>query len=284
MPSSSKNVKLGICQVFYDGIDRGLTQGGVEVTVATETHRVEVDQFGKSAINETVQGRTLTVKVPMAETTARNLVDTMPGSQLISDGAQASGTVTLAAQPTATTSVTIAGQAFSFQLGKPTSVYQVQIGASLAESLANLAKAISLSNLRGTDLGGIKAAVSGPTTVCLTVADPGVLGNAVTLVASNGATVSGATFTGGVNETKVRVEVGSGVGVDLLSIAKPLRLHPVGKPATDFSEDFYVYQAATPGALTFAYKTDAERIYNVEFSGYPDPQTLKLFSIGDLLA
>ena len=121
--------------------------------------------------------------------------------------------------------------------------------------------------------------------VTITVADPGTLGNAVTLVASGApVTVSGATLTGGVVETKARVEVNSGIGVDLLSIAKSLRLHPKGKAATDLSEDFYIYKAATPGALTFAYKLDQERIYNVEFTGYPDPVTGKLFATGDLLA
>jgi hypothetical protein len=77
--------------------------------------------------------------------------------------------------------------------------------------------------------------------------------------------------------------VSTGVGIDLLTLARVLRLHPKGKAATDFSEDFVVYQASTPGALTFAYKVDAERVYSIEFSGYPDALD-RLFSVGDLLA
>ena len=51
--SDTKNVKLGVCKVFYDNVDLGYTQGGVDVTVKTETHKVNVDQFGKTTINET---------------------------------------------------------------------------------------------------------------------------------------------------------------------------------------------------------------------------------------
>lgn len=283
MASNSRNVKLGVCQVIYDGVDLGLTQGGVEVQVETETHRVEVDQFGRSAINELIMGRTLKVTAPLAETTVRNMVATMPGSTLVTDGASASGGFTLTAQPSAAATAVIGGQAFTFQATKPTNVYQVKIGATVAESAANLAAAINLAMLR-QDLGGIRA-VAGPARVDIYVVDPGVAGNAVTTtVTGTGLTAVGATCTGGVNETRARVEVGSGVGVDLLSIAKSLRLHPVGKPATDTSDDFYVYLAATAGALTFAYQLDAERIYNVEFSGFPDPLTGKLFATGDLLA
>ena len=284
MASSTKNVKLGVCKIYYDGRDLGLTQGGAEVTVSTETHRVEVDQFGKSAINELVMGRTLMVKAPLAETTIRNMLDTMPGSTLISDGAQATGSVTWAANPGATHSVTIGGVLFSFQVGKASAVGQVQIGATLALSLAALVYAISLANLR-PELGGIKAAVNAAGTgVSLTVVDAGTLGNAVTLAAAAGGTVSAATFTGGVVETRARVEVFTGIGIDLLSIAKTLRLHPVGKAENDFSDDFLVYLAATSGALTYVYQLDAERIFNVEFTGYPDPVTGKLYAAGDLLA
>lgn len=283
MASSSRNVKLGVCQLILDGVDLGLTQGGVEVQVSTETHRVEVDQYGKSAINELVMGRTLKVVAPLAETTLRNMVATMPGATLITDGVPATSSVTASANPTAGTSVTIAGKAFAFQAGKPTAVGQVKVGANVGESMANLAAAINIAMLR-QDLGGIRA-VAGASKVDLSVIDPGVLGNAVTVAASGAPlTVPGATFTGGVNETKARVEVGSGVGTDLLTIAKQLRLHPVGRAVDDFSDDFVVYQAATAGALTFAYKLDAERVFNTEFSGYPDPLTGKLFAFGDQLA
>jgi hypothetical protein len=283
MASSTKNVKLGVCRVYIEGADMGLTQGGVEVAVSTETHKVNVDQYGKTAINELVMGRSLTVKVPLAETTLRNLVATMPGSVLISDGASATGTVTFASNPTATTTVTIGGQLFSFSVTKATTIYQTMIQATAAATLAEFAAVVNRSLIQ-PGIGYVKASVNAlGTIVTLTAGDPGTAGNAVTTVAALGGVASGVTLLGGVAETKARVEVSTGIGTDLLSIAKVLRLHPSAKADADFSEDFVVFQAATAGALTFAYKVDAERVYNVEFTGYPD-STGRIFSVGDPLA
>lgn len=171
MASNTKNVKLGVCKVLYGGTDLGYTKGGVDVTVATETHEVQVDQYGKTPINEYVMGRTITVKVPMAETTLDNLVAVMPGAKLVTTG------------------------------------------------------------------------------------------------------------TG--DQTKKRVDIPTGVGTNLIEIAKPLVLHPVDKLDTDTSEDLVIPLAATAGGLEFGYKLEDERIYNCEFKGYPDPTTGRLFAFGD---
>jgi hypothetical protein len=164
--SDTKNVKLGVCQAFYKNEDLGYTQGGVQVTVTTETHKVNVDQFGKTTVNEIIMSRDVSVKLPLAETTLENLVTTMPGATL-------SGT--------------------------------------------------------GTDQVAI---------------------------------------------------VTTGVGIDLLSQAGELRLHPINKPANDFSEDFVIPLAATSGGLTFSYDVEKERIFDVTFTGYPDPDTKTLFKLG----
>lgn len=281
MASSTKNVQLGPCRAFFDGIDLGLTQGGVEVSVKTDTHNVNVDQFGKTVINDLILGRNVMVKCPLAETTLRNLVSIMPGSSLITDGVRAFGSVTFAANPTATTTLTVGGQAFSFQVAKPTTPFQIQLGATLADTVKNVVDVLNRSSIQPL-LGGVNASAVGGV-VTITVADAGTAGNTVTLAASLGGVASGATFTGGVVETRARVETTTGIGIDLLSVARVLRLHPTNKPDGDFSQDFVVYLAATPGALSFAYKVDSERVYNIEFSGYPDA-TGRLFSVGDLLA
>ena len=83
--SDVKNVKLGVCRVLFGGTDLGFTKGGVDVSVATETHEVQVDQYGQTPINEYIMGRTVTVKVPLAETTLENLAKIMPGATLVSD-------------------------------------------------------------------------------------------------------------------------------------------------------------------------------------------------------
>lgn len=169
MASDTKNVKVGVCKVFFNNVDLGYTKGGVEVTVKTETYKSNVDQFGKTTINETVIGREVMAKVPLAETTLENLVSIMPGATLVVDGV-----------------------------------------------------------------------------------DPEIR----------------------------HVDVTVGTGISLLETAKELRLHPIGKPDLDKSEDFVIPLANTAGSLSFAYKLEDERIFECEFTGYPDPVTKKLFYVG----
>lgn len=166
MASDTKNVKVGVCRIYFDGVDLGYTKGGVEVEVTTETYAVTVDQFGNTEVNEIVLGRQVMVRAPLAETTLQNLVKLMPGATL-------SGT-----------------------------------GAS------------------------------------------------------------------------TKVEVTNGVGVSLLDLAKPLVLHPQNLPDTDKSEDFVIPLAATAGAINFAYRLDEERVFSVEFKGYPNPTSRLLFIMG----
>ena len=89
MPSSTENVKLGVCSVTFGGTDLGYTKGGCEAEITTTTHKVMVDQFGDTEIDEIIQGRTVKVTVPLAETTLENLVAIMPGATLIDGGATA---------------------------------------------------------------------------------------------------------------------------------------------------------------------------------------------------
>lgn len=174
MASSTSNIKLGVCKVFFDGVDMGYTQGGVEFTSASQTHKVEVDQFGKTTIKETIIGRTCAVKVPLAETTLTNLSALFP-------------------------------------VNPNNSIY----GAGM------------------------------------------------------------------VGTTKVRVGIDAGVGVDLLTTAKVLVLHPYANLDSDYSDEIVIPLANTPGALTFAYKLEQERIFNVDYTGYPDPVTGMLFFAGN---
>lgn len=80
------------------------------------------------------------------------------------------------------------------------------------------------------------------------------------------------------DSNKVKVLVKTGVGKDLRDTAKKLVLKPVG--ATDDSEAFTIPLAATPGGINFAYMLDQERIYQANFTGYPDDDGL-LFVFGD---
>ncbi len=174
MASTAENIKMGTCKITLDGVDLGLTIGGVEAEVTTTTHETKVDQFGDTPATERIMGRSIVVRVPLAETTLENMAAIMPGSLMITDGT-----------------------------------------------------------------------------------DP----------------------------DKKKVEVRSGVGIDLLSTAKELILHPIEKPDADTSEDLVIPLANTAGGLQFAYKYDAERIYQCEFKGYPDSsKNGLLFIYGDKTA
>jgi hypothetical protein len=279
MASDTKNVKLGVCTINFDGVDLGLTKGGVEVMVSTDTHEVEVDQFGKTIINEIIMKRDVKVKVPLAETTLDNLVAIMPGATMVSDGVKASGSITIATQPTNGQTILVNGKTLTFKT-VAAGALDVLIGATTAATATNLAAVLNASVDVALSVADFSVAGN---VVTATYGTRGTVGNAFTLAtgtAGASVTTSGATLTGGVNTTKARVDVSTGVGVSLLNIAKTLVLHPMENAANNLSEDFVLPLAATAGALQFSYEVDKERTYPVEFTGYPDGQG-KLFYIGD---
>jgi hypothetical protein len=175
--------------------------------------------------------------------------------------------------------VTIGSVAFTFK-ATPKTAAEVAIGADLATSLTNLAAAITAyPSLPVT-------ATATATTFTLTADNYGVAGNSIVVAkAGTGATYTlGTALTGGADATAQVVNVPTGIGTSLLSIAKRLVLHPVDKAEGDVSEDFTVFQAATAGALNFAYQLENERVFSCEFNGYPDATTGKLFAVGDTAA
>lgn len=283
MQSSTRNVKLGVCRVYFDGDDLGLTQGGVEVTVATETHKVNVDQMGKTAINEIIMGREVKVKVPMAETTIENMAKIMPGAVLsTTGGVKATGTITIATNPANNDTIVVNGATITFKtaLSVPAVWGEVLIGAAATNTATNLAAALNAHQDERVALADYSAAGA---VVTATYEGFGTEGNAFTLNAGTAGakvTLSGATLAGGTEPTKKSITVDHGIGADLLASAKELRLHPTAAGASK-ADDFVIPLANTPGALNFAYKLDQERIYEVEFTGYPDPTTGKLFIFGD---
>lgn len=99
------------------------------------------------------------------------------------------------------------------------------------------------------------------------------------------ALMPGATLiTDGIDPLIKYVQVTSGVGDNMLDTAGLLVLHPKDMGA-DLAEDFTVFKAATAGSLSFAYKVDEERIFNVEFTGYVDTANGdRIFAFGDTTA
>ena len=265
MGCNTQNVKLGACHVKYGGVDLGLTKGGVEVEVSSDTYPVTVDQFGETVINEIIQKREVKVSVPLAETTLENMVNIMPGATLVDTGTKAVFTLD-EASPVATTeyTVTIAGIAYSMtSSGSPDE----------DEILSELATEINRSG---------QAPVLAVHTIGASLVLTAKASGASPVISVSGGTLASVETTPGVAGVK-RVDVSDAVNTDLLSIAKELVLHPKALPFTDESEDFIVPLAATAGALTFAYKHDEERVFNVEFMGYVDcgQSPAILFKFGD---
>jgi len=83
---SFEKLEMGPCLPTYRGLDLGLTKGGVEVSIATESTLITVDQFGETAIDEVIKGRKVTVKVPMAERDLDKLLAVTPGATLVTNG------------------------------------------------------------------------------------------------------------------------------------------------------------------------------------------------------
>jgi hypothetical protein len=283
MASDTKNVKLGVCLVSFDGVDLGYTKGGVEVEVKTETKKVMVDQFGQSEINEFILGRTCSAKVPLAETTIENLIRIMPGATLTATGgAKATGTVTFAtAIPANNDKVTVNGVDFTFKTGVSSSPHDISLTGitTVADAAAALAAAVKNSVdprtmvLSASAVGGV---------VTLTANVIGTIGNSYTLAKTgSNITVSGATLTGGTAATRMKAVVTNAIGYSLLEGARKLILHPIANAATDRSGDFTIPLAGVGGDLQFAFKLDEERIYVANFVGYPDPVSKTLFIVGD---
>lgn len=76
-----------------------------------------------------------------------------------------------------------------------------------------------------------------------------------------------------------KAEVKTGVGTNLITNAGKLVVSPIA--TNDASEDIVIPKAATAGNMTFSYNLDSERVFNVQWTGYPDPTTGLLFVMGD---
>jgi hypothetical protein len=266
MPSSTNNVKLGVCTIEYGGVDLGYTKGGVEVEVGTETYKVMIDQFGNSPVKEYITARTCVVRAPLAETTLEVLNEIMPGASLVDNATKQVVTV-VESSPSASTEyiLTVNGTNYSFTPdGTPTQ-------AEFADGFAAVINADGARAMDGSNVGN---------DLVLTARTSGLTYSVVEAAASTG-TFDSITETTAAATGAKRVDVTTNVSADLKAIASTLKLHPIAA-GSDLNEDFIIPLAATGGALQYSYKLDEERIYSVEFNAYPDDsQNGLLFRIGD---
>lgn len=264
MPDTA-NVKLGVCQVIYDGLDLGYTKGGVEVEVSTETHKVMVDQFGQSEINEYIQKRSCVVKLPLAETSLENMVKVLPGATLVDNATKQVDTVDIDTVANSTVyTITVNGVDYTYTSDIDATEGEIALGMVAAVNADPGARYVASTTAVPADVTATFVLTAKASADVITLSVDANMSFVNTTAAAPGAK---------------RVDVTNGIGTNLLSIAKELILRPIG--ATDNNDDFIVPRAATAGALSFAYKFDEERVYNCEYMAYPDPDTKVLFRVGD---
>lgn len=80
------NVRVGACDVTFNGVVVGHTIGGVEVTYEPVYKDVMVDAYGETVVEKYLIGEKLTAKVPLAESTIVNMRNAIPQSTFAGAG------------------------------------------------------------------------------------------------------------------------------------------------------------------------------------------------------
>ncbi|SEM81801.1 hypothetical protein [Paenibacillus sp. OV219] len=89
--------------------------------------------------------------------------------------------------------------------------------------------------------------------------------------------------TNGTAPTKKRVDIDASKVINLLSIAKMVKLEPLAADATP-NDAIVLYKAAPRTNLKYKFSYDGELITNVTFKAYPDTATGYLVAFGDITA
>ncbi len=238
MAVSSEKIRLGSCDVTYNAVDLGATKGGVEVEVATEKYTVKSDQTGETPLKDIITGTTVTVKVPMAETDLQRLKQMLPQSEFTAAGAAA---------PTGRSVDNVAG----YGVGERVITTTGTGGGSWA-----VGQTLTFDGHRTTY--AVKAVNANTITI-----DPLNGGNGLEAPVEDTEEITVSASLGG-------VEIRTGVNIDLFNHAHLLKLHPHGLAAGDTEQDFTVFRAAPSANFSFKYEMAGERVYEVEFTAYPD--------------
>jgi hypothetical protein len=76
------NLELGPCEVYFDSIDLGPSEGGVKFTTKLDTADLHADQFGTSAYDSVITGLEGDIEVPIADLNVVNFAKVTPGATL----------------------------------------------------------------------------------------------------------------------------------------------------------------------------------------------------------
>jgi hypothetical protein len=90
MANNPQNIRLSACSVFFNGNDLGFTVGGVDLTVKTTSTDFKVDHFGYWTVNSLITGRTISVKMALAETDIGSLTNALTAPGMVGIGGSSS--------------------------------------------------------------------------------------------------------------------------------------------------------------------------------------------------
>ncbi|MFN7129374.1 MAG: phage tail tube protein [Brevundimonas sp.] len=176
-------------RVPFVSANLGDEQGLVESDVLGQGRNAQ--EPGRDAVNNAGD-----VVTPLCARNTGLWLTLLLGAPTTTEGVAASGALVFSGQPANNSTMTVAGQAFTFVTGTPTA-NQIKIGPTLAQTLANAVRALNLSAVAGVAAATYWGDGDGKT---IRIAHDvlGTAGNSFTLAASAVAiTVSGATLTGG---------------------------------------------------------------------------------------
>jgi len=86
--SDLSNVRIGVVEVFVNGVSVGHSKCGAEISYKPEYTDLTVDQFGDTPVDKALKSETFSAKISLAEITAANLKKAIPTGTLSTDGAK----------------------------------------------------------------------------------------------------------------------------------------------------------------------------------------------------
>lgn len=87
---NKNNLKIGVCDIYYNGIDMGATKGGVTLEYGQSYTPMTVDQFGETPVDFSLLGEELSAILRLAELQLETMKMAMPMAT-----EQTNGTLTL---------------------------------------------------------------------------------------------------------------------------------------------------------------------------------------------
>lgn len=86
MTPTLANVRLGQCDITYNSVALGYTNGGVEVSIQHDVQEVTIDEFGSAPVKTYHKGTRIEVKAQMSEFAYAALTEVINGAVLDGSG------------------------------------------------------------------------------------------------------------------------------------------------------------------------------------------------------